>query len=122
MGQRKSIHFLKIQIPLPFGAVPNDGAQSNMDYWRMGWDSNPRGACTPAGFQDRCLQPLGHPSLLNNQILNTDASRPESAFAGGFPPARSQIAVRCSYRAPFASTVRSSELPQHVEERLGDRV
>src|SRR5213080_1648347 len=28
----------------------------------MGWDSNPRGACTPAGFQDRCLQPLGHPS------------------------------------------------------------
>ena len=30
--------------------------------WRMGWDSNPRGACTPAGFQDRCLRPLGHPS------------------------------------------------------------
>ncbi len=31
--------------------------------WRMGWDSNPREAHTPAGFQDRCLQPLGHPSL-----------------------------------------------------------
>jgi hypothetical protein len=30
--------------------------------WRMGWDSNPRGTCAPAGFQDRCLQPLGHPS------------------------------------------------------------
>jgi hypothetical protein len=29
----------------------------------MGWDSNPRGACTPAGFQDRCLKPLGHPSM-----------------------------------------------------------
>ncbi len=28
----------------------------------MGWDSNPRGALTPAGFQDRSLQPLGHPS------------------------------------------------------------
>ena len=28
----------------------------------MGWDSNPRDALTPAGFQDRCLQPLGHPS------------------------------------------------------------
>src|SRR2546423_2053786 len=28
----------------------------------MGWDSNPRGTCAPAGFQDRCLQPLGHPS------------------------------------------------------------
>ena len=31
-------------------------------HWRMGWDSNPRGALTPAGFQDRFLQPLGHPS------------------------------------------------------------
>ncbi len=31
--------------------------------WRMGWDSNPRDGCPPAGFQDRCLQPLGHPSL-----------------------------------------------------------
>ena len=31
--------------------------------WRMGWDLNPRDACAPAGFQDRCLQPLGHPSL-----------------------------------------------------------
>ena len=30
--------------------------------WRTEWDSNPRDACTPAGFQDRCLQPLGHPS------------------------------------------------------------
>ena len=30
--------------------------------WRMGWDSNPRWACTHAGFQDRCLKPLGHPS------------------------------------------------------------
>jgi hypothetical protein len=28
----------------------------------MGWDSNPRGAETPASFQDWCLQPLGHPS------------------------------------------------------------
>ena len=31
--------------------------------WRMGWDSNPRCACTHAGFQDRCLKPLGHPSV-----------------------------------------------------------
>ncbi len=30
--------------------------------WRMGWDSNPRWACTHGGFQDRCLKPLGHPS------------------------------------------------------------
>ena len=32
--------------------------------FRMGWDSNPRNACTLGGFQDRCLKPLGHPSKL----------------------------------------------------------
>jgi hypothetical protein len=37
--------------------------QSFSEIWRMGWDSNPRDACTPAGFQDQCLQPLGHPSI-----------------------------------------------------------
>ncbi len=31
-------------------------------YWRKGWDSNPRYPCRYAGFQDRCLKPLGHPS------------------------------------------------------------
>ena len=29
---------------------------------RRGWDSNPRATYAAAGFQDRCLQPLGHPS------------------------------------------------------------
>src|SRR6516162_2321953 len=33
-----------------------------MGNWRMGWDSNPRYPCGHAGFQDRCLKPLGHPS------------------------------------------------------------
>ncbi len=33
--------------------------------WRMGWDSNPRDGLPPAGFQDRCLQPLGHPSAIS---------------------------------------------------------
>jgi hypothetical protein len=31
-------------------------------HWRKGWDSNPRYPCRHAGFQDRCLKPLGHPS------------------------------------------------------------
>ena len=31
--------------------------------WRTGWDSNPREAYTPGGFQDRCLKPLGHTSV-----------------------------------------------------------
>ena len=30
--------------------------------WRSRWDSNPRDALAPAGFQDRCLRPLGHGS------------------------------------------------------------
>ena len=37
---------------------------------RMGRDSNPRDAYAPAGFQDRCLQPLGHPSDLGNSTLS----------------------------------------------------
>jgi site-specific DNA recombinase len=40
-------------------SVPTQGLK-----WRMGWDSNPRRACTLGGFQDRCLKPLGHPSCL----------------------------------------------------------
>ncbi len=31
--------------------------------WRTEWDSNPRWASTHGGFQDRCLQPLGHLSI-----------------------------------------------------------
>ncbi len=31
--------------------------------WRRRWDSNPRDGLPPAGFQDRCLRPLGHTSL-----------------------------------------------------------
>lgn len=38
-------------------SVPTQGLK-----WRMGWDSNPRWTHAHAGFQDRCLKPLGHPS------------------------------------------------------------
>ena len=41
--------------------------------WRKGWDSNPRGAYTPAEFQDRCLKPLGHPSVDNIEYLRIAA-------------------------------------------------
>ena len=40
----------------------NDCEQRRTIYWRKGWDSNPRYPCGHAGFQDRCLKPLGHPS------------------------------------------------------------
>ena len=38
------------------------GVRSSVLDWRKGWDSNPRYPCGHAGFQDRCLKPLGHPS------------------------------------------------------------
>ena len=30
------------------------------EQWRREWDSNPRWYRYHAGFQDRCLKPLGH--------------------------------------------------------------
>ena len=38
--------------------------------WRRGWDSNPRTTFAVAGFQDRCLQPLGHPSVLARRSIH----------------------------------------------------
>ena len=39
------------------------------ELWRRGWDSNPRYGLPHAGFQDRCLKPLGHPSRIVVQFL-----------------------------------------------------
>src|SRR5436305_9383844 len=43
------------------------------NFWRKGWDSNPRCPCRHAGFQDRCLKPLGHPSVFTTQALSNAA-------------------------------------------------
>jgi hypothetical protein len=40
-------------------SMPRKGAHF---VWRKGWDSNPRETCASAGFQDRCIRPLCHPS------------------------------------------------------------
>src|SRR5437016_2246 len=53
----------KVGFPLVYVWNRDSLRRPEMGERRMGWDSNPRGACTPAGFQDRCLQPLGHPSV-----------------------------------------------------------
>ena len=50
----------------------------------MGWDSNPRDGLPPAGFQDRCLQPLGHPSV-EDVAGSLSPRRPE--VQGGYPHA-----------------------------------
>jgi site-specific DNA recombinase len=44
------------------------GVRSSVLDWRKGWDSNPRYPCRHAGFQDRCLKPLGHPSVAATSI------------------------------------------------------
>ena len=43
--------------------LPNSAIFPPISFWRKRWDSNPRTACTVAGFQDRFLKPLGHSSI-----------------------------------------------------------
>jgi hypothetical protein len=58
----------------------------------MGWDSNPRDAFTPAGFQDRCLKPLGHPSNLMSSISRIWEYRKNFRFLALWP--------RCFLKGP----------------------
>ena len=54
--------FLTIETA-PSGADFGSGRDALADpqgAWRRGWDSNPRWHRCHAGFQDRCLKPLGH--------------------------------------------------------------
>jgi hypothetical protein len=57
--------------------------------WRKGWDSNPRWACTHAGFQDRCLKPLGHPSGLDDgHLADGEAGRKGPSLSACMTDAR----------------------------------
>ncbi len=66
-------------------ALKEPEGDTRPDRWaRTGWDSNPRWAFTHGGFQDRCLQPLGHPSFAASPLsagerLRIDAKRPMCA-------------------------------------------
>ena len=53
---------------------------------RRGWDSNPRATFAAAGFQDRCLQPLGHPSI---PFSSTVKGKGPSRFLSTSPPGQS---------------------------------
>jgi hypothetical protein len=50
---------------LAFSARTERRRRIIMTDWRRGWDSNPRDPFRSNGFQDRRLQPLGHPSFSN---------------------------------------------------------
>jgi hypothetical protein len=40
-----------------------DSGEGRGEYWRKGWDLNPRYGSPHGSFQDCCLKPLGHPSI-----------------------------------------------------------
>lgn len=47
----------------------------NPSIWQRGWDSNPRYPRRYGGFQDRCLQPLGHLSMCSMQSIIIEVDR-----------------------------------------------
>jgi hypothetical protein len=67
--------------------VLNSGEQGRTIYWRKGWDSNPRYPCRHAGFQDRCLKPLGHPSVTRRWLAIHERQGAEKAVCHrlGYP-------------------------------------
>jgi hypothetical protein len=54
------------------------------------------GAKPPAGFQDRCLKPLGHPSAAAHQAVNTDGEGTNVDFAARLLPGAPFNATRPS--------------------------
>jgi hypothetical protein len=72
---------------------------------RRGWDSNPRGACTPNGFQDRPVRPLRHPAeTYCDRSRVTSAGAPKSRSTSGTPPwkfSRIASAMRSTTAVPF---------------------
>jgi hypothetical protein len=84
-------------------------------FWRKGWDSNPRYPCRHAGFQDRCLKPLGHPSNPLKLFSYYEKARAEKAhllpFCYPTSPERLFMAAR--------STSSTAAAPSPDAGRLG---
>src|ERR1700680_793026 len=70
----------------------DDLGRAGKGRWRKGWDSNPRYPCRHAGFQDRCLKPLGHPSVFRIQGLSRDVPGTKEATAARLLPKRGCVA------------------------------
>jgi hypothetical protein len=62
--------------------------------WRKGWDSNPRYPCRHAGFQDRCLKPLGHPSVTSDINHPVEGISRKSWLARNWRPQRPIVTKR----------------------------
>ena len=65
-----------------------------VEEWRREWDSNPRYGFPYGGFQDRCHQPLGHPSG-RPQYLTASRCGPSRRARAGLGSASG--APRCSH-------------------------
>ena len=80
---------------------------SPLNRWRREWDSNPRSrSARDNGFQDRRLQPLGHPSVGRAAENSPSAALPSSRHpAGGTSPPQSP-----DRRAPCIRTLLSGPL------------
>ncbi len=60
--QRSCLTLPTEQQSLPYGQHIIPDGLAAVRVWRREWDSNPRATFGAAGFQDRCNQPLCHPS------------------------------------------------------------
>src|SRR5689334_20691537 len=94
----------------------------------MGWDSNPRGICIPAGFQDRCLKPLGHPSIADESDTKNSLAANNGRTLGYWSqfgpnleaimtaalPSRSYVALSTLFgKAPLMAAARGNDMNRY---------
>ena len=89
---------------------PANAGPFAVDLERREWDSNPRTPYGVSGFQDRCNQPLCHPSGLAEFYLSSQATgspAPVPPSRGLFPPSMdaSQVASVRGRLCPMGDTV-----------------
>jgi hypothetical protein len=107
--QNQALHFswtqsLTKQSPTPKRArIP----KKTWCYQRMGRDSNPRWTFAHAGFQDRCLKPLGHPSSFVPGIIVAKSNTPPCSLSrrDADPSSRGSMHVRALTARRVAATI-----------------
>ena len=101
------------------------GARVSLNMRKLSWrkvrDSNSRGACAPAGFQDRCLQPLGQPSVSEIQRIAGSAFYHPlfRRSASQERRARRRVHVRCRRTGPGKGNNRNPDACERKGHCLG---
>src|SRR3954465_10260949 len=89
----------------------------------MGWDSNPRGICIPSGFQDRCLKPLGHPSIAGKSACQHSRSENNTETSETVDPIWTQIGSGHNAGPPKPFLGSAQHAPgQDADDRRGARI